>query len=194
MPDEAARRERTGRWRVWLRPALIGGVFLALNVVAYLWLSAPSGRALLTALRDYATLGAFLVMLVANATVVVPVPWPGILIPIAEQSPSLWPVLLAGALGSAIGESVAFFVGRSGRGVVEDTGFYRWVQRQLRHPWRAFTVLLLLSAPPNPAFDVAGLTAGATGLPFWMFFVAVLIGRVVRIWIVIALAAQLGLS
>lgn len=188
MTDEAARRARTGRRRAWLQPAIIGGVFVALNVAAYLWLQSPGGRALLASLRDYAALGAFLVMLVANATVVVPVPWPGILIPIAEHSHSLWPVVLAGALGSAIGESVAFFVGRSGRGVVEDTRFYRWVQRQLRHPWRAFTVLLLLSAPPNPAFDVAGLTAGAAGLPFWMFFTAVLLGRVVRIWIVIALA------
>jgi membrane protein YqaA with SNARE-associated domain len=173
---------------VWLRPLLFGLVFAALNVAAYLALSAPGGQALLASLSGYAAPGAFLVMLLANATVVVPVPWPGILIPIARQSDSLWAVILAGALGSALGESVAFFVGRSGRGAVEDTHFYRWVQRQLQHPWRAFAVLFLLSAPPNPAFDVAGLTAGAVGLPFWLFFTAVLLGRVIRIWIVLALA------
>jgi membrane protein YqaA with SNARE-associated domain len=180
--------------QVWVRPTLVGLLFVALNVAAYLWLSSPAGRIVLTSLRDFAAPGAFVVMLVSNATVVVPVPWPGILIPIAQQSQSLWPILLAGALGSAVGESVAFFVGRSGRGAVQDTRMFRWVQRQLRHPWRAFAALFLLSAPPNPVFDVAGLTAGAMGLPFWMFFSAVLLGRVIRIWIILALAGLAGLG
>jgi membrane protein YqaA with SNARE-associated domain len=128
------------------------------------------------------------VMLVANATVIVPVPWPGILIPIAQQSASLVEIIVASAFGSVLGESVAFFVGRSGRGVVEETRFYRWFQRQLDHPWRAFAALLLLSAPPNPAFDVAGLTAGAMGLPYWLFFVAVFLGRLVRTATVLSVA------
>jgi membrane protein YqaA with SNARE-associated domain len=188
------RAEPSTHWRAWLQPAIVGGVFVALNIAVYLWLTAPDGQALLVSLRDYAVLGAFLVMLVANATVIVPVPWPAILLPIAQQSSNLWLVLLAAAFGSVVGESVAFFVGRSGRGVVADTRFYRWVQRQLRHPWRAFAALLLLSAPPNPLFDVAGLTAGATGLPFWMFFSAVLCGRVLRMWAIFALAGQFGLG
>jgi len=183
-PQAAPDRQR---WRAWIRPAIAGLVFVALNIAAYLWLNTPAGKQLLESLRAYAAAGAFLVMLLANATVVVPVPWPGILIPIAQQSDSLWLVVLAAALGSAVGESVAFFVGRSGRGVVEDTALYRWVQRQLQRPWRAFLALFLLSAPPNPAFDVAGLTAGAAGLPYWMFFTAVLLGRVIRVWIILAL-------
>jgi membrane protein YqaA with SNARE-associated domain len=80
-----------------------------------------------------------------------------------------------------MGESVAFFVGRAGRETMNDTPLYRWVQRQMKHPWRAFAVLFMLAAPPNPAFDVAGLTAGAMGLPFWLFFCAVFLGRVIRI-------------
>ena len=188
-PEPSTTQPAAGeRWKVWIQPALVGLVFVALNIAAYYWLTTPRGEALLVSLRAFSALGAFLVMLVANATVVVPVPWPGILIPIAEQSPTLWPILLAGALGSTIGESVAFVVGRSGRGAVEETRFYRWVQRQLTRPWRAFLVLFALSAPPNPAFDVAGLTAGAMGLPYWMFFGAVFLGRIIRIWLVIALA------
>jgi membrane protein YqaA with SNARE-associated domain len=184
LGEEQAGATRTDSGRrdpwVWLRPALVGLVFLVLNVAAYLWLSSPVGQALLASLRDYAAIGAFIVMLVANATVIVPVPWPGILIPIAQQSESLWQIIVAGAFGSVLGESVAFFIGRSGRGVVEETRFYHWFQRQLDRPWRAFAVLLLLSAPPNPAFDVAGLTAGAMGLPYWLFFVATFLGRLVR--------------
>jgi membrane protein YqaA with SNARE-associated domain len=189
-----AERAEAARPRPWLRPLAAGLVFIALNILAYVWLTSPDGEALLGSLRDYAAPGAFLVLLIANATVVVPVPWPAILIPIAQAAPSLPPVILAAALGSTVGETVAFFVGRSGRGAVVDTRMYRWVQRQLTHPWRAFAALFLLSAPPNPLFDVAGLTAGAMGLPLWLFFSAVLLARVVRFWVIIALAGQLGLG
>jgi membrane protein YqaA with SNARE-associated domain len=168
-------------WRAWLRPLIVGLVFLALNVLVYLWLTTPTGDAFLRRLGGLAYLGAFLVMLIANATVIVPVPWPAVLIPIAERSDSLALVILAGALGSVLGESVAFFVGRSGRRAVENTRFYRWVHRQMQHPWRAMAVLFLLSAPPNPFFDVAGLAAGAVGLPYWMFALPVFLGRIVRV-------------
>jgi membrane protein YqaA with SNARE-associated domain len=175
--------------RRWLRPALAGVAFIAANIAIYLALQTEAGQRLLESLGSYAYLGAFAVMLVANATVVVPVPWPAILLPIAQNSDNLMLVVFASAFGSVLGESVAFFVGRSGKGVVSDTRFYRWVQQQLTHPWRAFGVLFLLSAPPNPLFDVAGLTAGATGLPYWLFFSAVLLARIVRFGVILGLGA-----
>lgn len=184
-------RATPARWRRWLQPLLIGVVFAALNVLVYLALKTPTGHGLLRQLGSYAYLGAFVVMVIANATVIVPVPWPAVLIPIAQQSDSLALVVLAGALGSAVGESVAFFIGRSGRGAVENTRFYRWVHQQLRHPWRAWLVLFALSAPPNPLFDVAGLTAGAVGLPFWIFFSAVALGRIIRVGIFVYGGARL---
>ena len=179
--DSAARRRRQ-----MLRPALFGLGALLFNIVVYL-LPIDYG-----AFGNYAYLGVFLITLIANATVIIPVPYIPIVARVAAQSDALVLVILAGALGSAIGESVAFFVGRSGRGVVEETRFYTWVQRQLRHPWRAFVVLFLLAAPPNPAFDVAGLTAGALGLPFRLFFVAVFLGRIIRIGLISLVG--LGLS
>jgi membrane protein YqaA with SNARE-associated domain len=179
------------RWRLWLRPTLVGIVFLVLNVVVYLVLRTPAGRQVLRQLGSYNYLGTFVLMAVANATVIVPVPYAGVLIAIAQAGGNLPLIILAGALGSAVGESVAFFVGRAGRGAVEETRFYRWVSRQLRHPWRAFLVLFLLSAPPNPLFDVAGLTAGAVGVPFWMFFSAVALGRIIRVGIFVLLGVGL---
>lgn len=167
-----------------LRPALIGLAALAFNIVVYLL---PIDY---SAFGNYAYFGVFLITAIANATVVIPVPYIPIVARIAAQSSNVGVVILAGALGSALGESVAFFVGRSGRAAVESTRFYTWVQRQLRHPWRAFVVLFLLAAPPNPAFDVAGLTAGALGLPFGLFFTAVFLGRIIRM----ALFALVGLG
>ncbi len=165
----------TPRWRAWLRPALVAAIAIVLNIIAYLMIPPD----LASRLGALGYLGIFLITLISNATIVVPIPYFGL---VAALSPglSMVGVGLAGALGSVIGESVSFFVGRSGRGVVEQTRFYRWVQRQLEHPWRAFVVLFALSAPPNPAFDVAGITAGAMGLPYWIFLGAVFLARLVR--------------
>jgi membrane protein YqaA with SNARE-associated domain len=169
----------TPQKRSWIRPMLVAAIAIALNIIAYLII--PPDLAYRLGSLGY--IGVFLITLISNATIVVPIPYFGL---VAALSPglSMVGVGIAGALGSVIGESVGFFVGRSGRGVVEQTRFYRWVQRQLEHPWRAFVVLFALSAPPNPAFDVAGLTAGAVGLPYWIFLSAVFLARLVRFGIV----------
>jgi hypothetical protein len=39
---------------------------------------------------------------------------------------------------------------------------------------------MVLSAVPNPAFELAGITVGAVGMRFWRFMLAVLIGKNVR--------------
>jgi membrane protein YqaA with SNARE-associated domain len=39
---------------------------------------------------------------------------------------------------------------------------------------------MVLSAVPNPAFELAGITAGAVGMRYWRFMLAVLIGKNVR--------------
>jgi len=175
-----------------LRAALIGLAALLLNVGLFLLLGTRVARGWIAALGHYTYLGVFLVTLIANATVIIPVPYPALVASVAAQSDNLAAVIVAGALGSTLGESVAFFVGRSGRGVITDTRFYRWVQAQMRHPWRAFAALFGLSAPPNPAFDVAGLAAGALGLPYWLFFSAVFLGRVVRMGVFVLVGLQLG--
>jgi len=169
----------TPQKRSWIRPILVAAIAIVLNIIAYLMI--PPDLAYRLGSLGY--IGVFLITLISNATIVVPIPYFGL---VAALSPglSMVGVGIAGALGSVIGESVSFFVGRSGRGVVEQTRFYRWVQRQLEHPWRAFVVLFALSAPPNPAFDVAGLTAGAMGLPYWIFLSAVFLARLVRFGIV----------
>jgi membrane protein YqaA with SNARE-associated domain len=188
MTDEraAASIAPAERRRRALRASLIGLLALLFNIGVF-FLPIDYG-----AFGRYAYLGVFLITLIANATVIIPVPYPAVIMRVAAQSDSLAMVILAGALGSVLGESVAFFIGRSGRGAVEDTRFYRWVQAQMRHSWRAFAVLFALAAPPNPAFDVAGLAAGALGLPYWMFFSAVFLGRMIRIGMFVLVGLRLG--
>jgi membrane protein YqaA with SNARE-associated domain len=174
------------RRRHMIQPILISVLAVALNIAAFYLIPPDLARRL----GAFGYLGVFGVTFVANATVVVPVPYFGLVARLAQEL-DFAAVVLAGALGSVLGESVAFFVGRSGRGAVEDTRFYRWVQVQMRHPWRAFLLLFILSAPPNPAFDVAGLAAGALGLPYWLFFTAVFLGRIIRVGLIALVGAQI---
>jgi membrane protein YqaA with SNARE-associated domain len=137
---------------------------------------------------NYGYLGVFLVTLLANASVFVPVPYPGIVAKLATDL-NVAGIAVLGAAGSVLGETTGYLVGRAGRGVVEKTAFYLWLQRQLRTPVRAFVVLFLLSAPPNPFFDIAGLAAGSLGVPFWVFASATFCGRIVRL-VILAVLGQ----
>src|SRR5690349_11692604 len=115
MLDRSHEQQVTSRRRRILRTSLVGLAVLRFNIGVYL---------LPTDYREfgnYAYLAVFLITGIANATVVIPVPYIPIVVRVAAQADSLALVVLAGALGSALGESVAFFVGRSGRGVVAET-------------------------------------------------------------------------
>lgn len=133
-----------------------------------------------TGLGGFAYVGAFLITFLANAAVVVPVPYIPIIAHISQTAGSPVAVVLIAAFGSALGESVAFAVGR-----VETDLFvgHRWFERLrgfFKHQLRAFVFLLFFAMPLNPFFDVGGLAAGALGVSFRTFFVAVWLGRVVR--------------
>jgi membrane protein YqaA with SNARE-associated domain len=172
--------------RGWGRLILIGVALTAANLAVYLLLP----PALLESLGGFGYLGAFASAALANATVIVPVPYYPLLIRLG-QAFNPYGVALAAAAGSVIGELVAFYVGRAGRGSIQRTRFYEWARRQLSHPWRAPLVLFALSAPPNPSFDVAGLLAGAVGVPVWVFVIAVFLGRIIRMGVVVALGLGL---
>lgn len=161
--------------RPWLRPAIIGALVALINVGLY-FLLPPD---LLERLGAFGPLSAFLSAALANATVIVPVPYYPLLIRLGQTFNPVEVALFAAA-GSVLGELVAYWVGRSGRQAVEQTRFYTWVQGQLQHPWRAPLVLFALSAPPNPFFDVAGLLAGALGVPLWIYITATFLGRIIR--------------
>jgi len=138
-------------------------------------------------LGNYGYLGAFVVSLVGNATIILPMPSFLILIALgATFNPVL--VGLSGALGGTIGEMTCYLLGYSGRGVVQNRRLYdtavRWLQR-----WGVLTVFVF-AATPAP-FDVMGMVAGLLRFPFWKFFIACLCGKVIK-YIVLAFAGALG--
>jgi membrane protein YqaA with SNARE-associated domain len=164
--------------RLWLS-ITIGLIAFLLNVSVYFWLPLE----LFVHLRTFGYLGAFSIAAVANASVILPIPYYPVIARLAQVL-NVWGVILSAAFGSAVGETVAFFPGRTGRGVVKQTRVNNWIGRQMQKPWRGGLLLFAFSAPPNPAFDIAGLVAGAVGFPFWLFLSSVFLGRIVRMSLV----------
>jgi membrane protein YqaA with SNARE-associated domain len=148
-------------------------------------------------LRRYGYLGVFLVPLIGSASFILPMP--GLAV-IATGGALLDPVLgipawivvgiLAG-LGETIGELTGYAAGYGGRAVFQERRFMGrlegWMHKQ------GSLVMFTMSALPNPFFDVAGVVAGAVRMPVWKFFLAVLLGKVIKS-MYIAGAGALGLS
>jgi membrane protein YqaA with SNARE-associated domain len=188
-PEEPVVAAKHPTWRLWIRPALIGIAVALVNVAVFFALPPD----LLEQMGAFGFFGAFASAAFANATVIVPVPYYPLLMRLG-QAFNPYGVILAAAVGSVLGELVAYYVGRSGRQAVEQTRFYLWVQEQMSHPWRAPVVLFGLSAPPNPLFDIAGLLAGALGVPLWIYVTATFLGRIVRMAIVVFIGLNLDLG
>lgn len=132
--------------------------------------------------------GAFLITLLANAAVVVPIPYIPVVAHIARTADSVALVVVAAALGSALGESAAFFVGRVEKDLFAGHPLYERLRRMAASPWRAGLFLFAFAVPLNPLFDLGGLAAGAVGVPYRLFLLAVGLGRLVRFAILAALA------
>lgn len=180
--------DRAARRRSILRLSLGITALLALNIAAYWALDTEPAQRMLAALSSAVYLGAFILAFVANVTVLVPIPYNAIVLQMAGSADLPWLVAICAAAGSVLGETSGFLAGRAGKGAFEGTRFGRWIARQLQHPVRAFGVLVLVAAPPNPAFDVAGLAAGTLGVSWRIFYPAVFLGRLVRFLLFAAFA------
>ena len=124
--------------------------------------------------------GIFLVALIANATILLPAPGAALVAAVGAIFNPLGVGLAAGT-GGAIGELSGYLAGFSGQAVIERTDVYAKIK-----PWvdkHGGWAILVLSAIPNPLFDVAGIAAGIAKMPFWTFFVFVWIGQIIKMTI-----------
>ena len=121
--------------------------------------------------------GIFLVALIANATVFLPAPGVAVVFAMGSIFNPFGVALAAGA-GGAIGELSGYLAGFSGQAVGERTNIYErinpWVQK-----FGGWTILIL-SAIPNPFFDVAGVAAGIAKMSLQKFLFACWIGQTIK--------------
>ena len=121
--------------------------------------------------------GVFLVALLANATVLLPAPGVAVIYAMgAIFNP--FGVGLAAGTGGALGEVSGYLAGFSGQAVVERTEVYNRVR-----PWvdkYGGWAILVLSAIPNPFFDIAGIAAGIAKMPLRTFLLFTWIGQLIK--------------
>jgi len=137
-------------------------------------------------LGSWGYVGAFLVSLVASATIVLPAPGLAVII---AMSTSFDPVLLGivGGIGSAVGELSGYIAGATGNALIpkEQRKHIDWLQ-PLTEKYGGW-LLGLFSAIPFPLFDLAGMIAGVVRMPIWVFLLSVSIGKSLKyiflIWI-----------
>jgi membrane protein DedA with SNARE-associated domain len=139
--------------------------------------------------------GVFLANVAGTGTVFIPVP--GLtaaaqaLIASSAQSLSPFIVGVLGGLGMAIGEITAYVAGMAGAEISKEEQIrpprllrpavervVRWVDWLMDR--YGMPTLFVLAAVPNPLFEVAGLTAGATRYSFARFMSAVTPGKILR--------------
>lgn len=164
----------------FVKPILALLFLLALNIAAYLLLASTPGQNFLNWLNELLYLGAFGLALFANITVLVPIPYNAVILAMTQTAPLPWLIALMAATGSVMGEVAGFLVGRSGREAIKDSKFTKWLNRQLQHKVKAALAMYLVALPPNPAFDMAGITAGAAGIKFRFFAFWVFLARLTR--------------
>lgn len=121
--------------------------------------------------------GIFLIALLANATVLLPAPGVAVIYAMgAIFNP--FGVGLAAGTGGALGEISGYLAGFSGQAVIERMEVYDRIK-----PWvdkYGGWAILVLSAIPNPFFDVAGIAAGIAKMPLPTFLLFTWMGQLIK--------------
>jgi uncharacterized membrane protein YdjX (TVP38/TMEM64 family) len=121
--------------------------------------------------------GIFLVSILANATILVPVPGVVFTSAMGAVFNPFWVSIAAGG-GAALGELSGYMAGFSGQAVVENAERYDRVVGWMRK--YGDITILVLAFIPNPLFDLAGMLAGVLKMPIWKFLFYCVIGKVLK--------------
>jgi len=166
-----------------------------LVVIAVIVLLFFRGEEAIAELKGYGYLGAFLISLIGNASVLLP----GIVLPILSglgvflyhsTANLAAPVIvgLLGGAGAAIGEIVGYMAGYSGRAIVLRQQRYNQLQRGVEK-WGAVAIFIFTLVPLF--FDLVGLAAGALRFPLWKFILICWLGRTI-LYVTLVVLAALG--
>ena len=144
---------------------------IALTVVLVLY------RDKIQALQAYGYPGIFLFSILANATILIPIPGVVFTSAMGAVFNPFWVSIAAGA-GAALGELSGYLAGFSGQAVVENAERYQRVVRWMEK--YGDITILVLAFIPNPLFDLAGMVAGILKMPVWKFLIYCVIGKILK--------------
>jgi uncharacterized membrane protein YdjX (TVP38/TMEM64 family) len=131
-------------------------------------------------LAVYGYPGIFVLAFLSYATVLLPAPGVAVVFTMGAVFNPIGVALAAGA-GAALGELSGYLAGFSGQAVAEHAAIYDrlagWMGKN------GSLTVLLLSAIPNPFFDLAGVAAGALKMPLGRFLFWVWIGETTKMFL-----------
>lgn len=121
--------------------------------------------------------GIVLISFLAYATVLLPAPGAAVIFAMGAIFHPIG-VGIAAGIGATIGELTGYLAGFSGQAVIERIDTYtrlsHWMQKN------GPLTVLILSALPNPFFDLAGIAAGALKMPVHIFVFWCWIGETIK--------------
>jgi membrane protein YqaA with SNARE-associated domain len=119
----------------------------------------------------------FVSALLANMTIIAPVPFAIAIMLTAARDFNPVIVALMGALGGSLGEMSGYVAGRLGRKIAipESLVAYQRVERWI-HKYGFWAIWVLAFQPIIP-FDIGGLVAGAAKMPIRIFLPALFAGK-----------------
>jgi membrane protein YqaA with SNARE-associated domain len=170
--DKQGGAEKKERLKKRLIPILMLLLVIAITAGIFYFYRHYPGR--IDELKSYGYLGAFLISLIFNASVIVPVGNILVLSALGALLPSPVVVGLVGGAGAAIGEITGYMAGYSGRGIVQNRQLYRRIEGWMRR-WGTVTIFVFSVVPF--VFDLAGIAAGVLRYPFWKFLLLCWLGR-----------------
>jgi membrane protein DedA with SNARE-associated domain len=139
------------------------------------------------AIGSWGYLGVFGVVLVATASVALPIPY---LLIVARAGSYLDPFLigLVAGLAGTLGEQAGYLIGIGGSGLLPHGRLYE----RARH-WictYGFWTIAFFACVPNPFFDAMGLMAGTLRYSWWRFALSCMLGKSIKFLI----AALIGIE
>lgn len=151
----------------------VAAILFAVGITIAILLMAPH----IQRFSRYGYPGIFLISLIANASIVLPIP--GLAVTFTMGAVLWWPLvgLVAGA-GEALGETTGYLAGYGGSAVVENRKLYARLKYWMEH--HGMLTIFVLSVIPNPVIDLAGISAGALKYSFLKFMLALWLGKTIK--------------
>ena len=158
------------KWEKVFRVILLAAV-LALTILLLVY------REQIQHLEAYGYPGIFLLSILTNATVLIPLPGVVLTSAMGAVFNPFW-VAVASGSGATLGELLGYMAGVGGQVWLTNRAWYlkleNWIQKNNHWP------IILLAFIPNPLFDMAGFIAGAGKMPLWKFLLFTWIGKIAK--------------
>ncbi|MBN1691926.1 MAG: DedA family protein [Dehalococcoidales bacterium] len=152
------------------------GLLLVIAIITAVGIVYAKNPKFFEELEGYGYAGIFVISVVLNATIIIPISVMAIVSSMGALLPSPLLVGIIAGVGAGIGEMTGYLAGRAGRGLLAKSTVYTRIEKWVKR-WGWIAVFLLSVFPF--VFDVVGIIAGAMRMPWWRFWLACWAGRTV---------------